>query len=155
MPILYSTSVSFTMTLAALAADAARESDSIDNSTAKFDDYMIGLDIAANAAGTLADQQAVYIYLAGSIEGTTFTEPATGADSAIVVATNTNLTLAKILNAHAAGTTYSINIPSVSSCFGGVIPKKFSVIIDNQTNAALNGTEANHAKWWTGVTYTS
>lgn len=155
MSIIYSTSVNFALTLAALAADAARESAAIDNSTTKFDDFMIGLDIVANAAGTLADQQAIYIYLAGSIEGTTFTEPATGADSAIVVATNTNLTMAKVLNAHAAGTTYSVNIPSVAACFGGNVPKKFSVIVDNQTNAALGGTEAAFAKWWTGITYSS
>ena len=150
----YAASTTFAITLASLAADSARESTAIDNSSNKYDDYMLQLSLGILTA-TSADEKAIYIWFYGSADGTNFTEPATGADAAITIGTNHNLLGPFTVAVNTGNLQYDVCIPSVATFFGGIIPKKWGIVIDNQANGALNGTEANFLKWLTPIFVTT
>jgi len=40
---------------------------------------------------------------------------------------------------------------SVAAAFGGSLPPKWDVIVENKTGAALDSTEANHVKKYIGI----
>jgi hypothetical protein len=40
---------------------------------------------------------------------------------------------------------------SVAAAFGGVLPERWGIIVENKTGGALDSTEGNHAKLWQGV----
>lgn len=152
----YGSTTNFAITLASLATGSARESSTITASVGgtSYDDFMIQMSVGL-LTPTSAGDKAVYIWFAGSADGTNFTEPATGSDAAITIGTNHNL-LGPFTVAINVGTLqYDICIPSVSQYFGGILPKKFNIIVENQANGSLNGTEGNFNKWITPVFYTT
>lgn len=150
----YAASTNFAITLASLATGGARESAAISavvGGTA-YDDYMLQLQLGT-ATPTTAGDKAVYVWFYGSADGTNYTDPATGADAAITIGTNHNLYGPHEVAVVVGTLQYDICIPSVSRIFGGMIPKKWGIVIENQTNGALNGTEFN--QWLTPVFYTT
>jgi hypothetical protein len=152
----YLTSTTFAITLASLAAASSRESTAITaiSGGTAVDDYMLQLSLGSSLPTTAADK-AIYIWFYGSADGTNFTEPATGSDAAITIGTNHNL-LGPISVACAVGTLlYDICVPSVAQVFSGVIPKKWGIVIENQTNGALWATEGTFNKWLTPVIFTT
>lgn len=152
----YVAASNFALTLTSLATGAARESIAISNIDNKYDDYMIQLKIAPIATGTLAGDKACYIYFYGSADGTAYDDPCTGADAAIVIGTYHGLKGPFVVPMYGIfGTVYEATIGSVANFFGGNVPQKFGIVVENQTNAALNGTAGNFAASVTGVFYTT
>jgi len=146
----------FAITLTALAADAARESIAIDNRTTMYDDFSIQLKISPIAAGTLADDKCCYIYFYASVDGTLYDDPCTGADAAITLLSPSNLRGPFVVNmASIFPSAYEASIGSVASFFGGVVPPKWGIVVDNQTNAALNGTAGNFVSYVRGLFFTT
>lgn len=150
----YAAQSTFTITLASLAADAAREGLLFDNTGTKYDDIQVELSVGCLTA-TTADQQGVYIYISGSVDGTNFSSPSLGADAAITLGTNALRMAAFVPVPVGVASMYYMCIPSVASIFGGVLPIKTAIIYDNQTNGALNGTEGNFLKVVRGVFVTT
>ena len=137
----YAAPSSFSWTLASLAANSARESIMIDNSSVKYDDYMVSLWVGS-AAATIADENAMYIYFYASGDGTNFTGQATGTDAAITLGTNPYF--GPFVIPLTVGTNVQdVVIPSVAQMFGGIIPPRWGMILDNQCNGAFSGTEPN------------
>jgi hypothetical protein len=150
----YAATTTFVMTLASLAAASARESDAIDwAGLYKQDDCMLEIALGS-AAPTTADQQGCYLYFYGSTEGTSFDSPCTGADAGVVLGTNS--LKGPLFLAVPVGTVYrNFSIPSVALFFGGVLPKKWGIVVENRTNGALLGTEAAFIKMFTPVFVTT
>lgn len=152
----YATSTTFAITLASLANASSRSSAAITavvGGTA-YDDYMLQLSVGALNPTTAGDK-AVYLWFYGSADGTNYTEPATGSDAAITIGTNHNL-LGPYTIGMAVGTLiYDICVPSVAQFFGGNLPKKWGIVIENQCGGALNGTESNFQKWFTPIFVTT
>ena len=152
----YLTSTTFAITLASLAAASSRESTAITavaGGTA-VDDYMLQLSLGSSLPTTAADKS-IYIWFYGSADGTNFTEPATGSNAAITIGTNHNL-LGPFSIAVSVGTLlYDLCVPSVAQIFNGNIPKKWGIVIENQTNGALWGTEGDFKKWLTPIIFTT
>jgi hypothetical protein len=147
----YAAPSTFAWTLVSLALDAARESICIDNRTVMYDDYSLTVQLGS-ALPTIADQLCMYIYFAADIDGTNFTGNATGADAAITLGTNPFF--GPFAFPLTAGTVwYDCTIPSVATFFGGIIPPRWSVILDNQCNGAFMGTEPT--KYVRGIFYTT
>jgi hypothetical protein len=140
-----------TITLAGLATAAARASTAIDNATNKHQDALVMLKVKTNAAGVVATGY-VEVLAYGTVDGgTTYTEGATGSDAGITLSAPTNARTIGIMNANAVATTYSAGPWSVAAAFGGTLPEKWGIIVRNQTGAALDATEGNHAKLYQGV----
>lgn len=142
---------SITVTLASLADGSARESTAIDNSSNVHSDALVQLKIKTGAAG-VSSTGYVAVYTYGTADGgTTYSDSATGTNAAITLTSPPNATLIGIVNTVANATTYESRPMSVRAGFGGTLPEKWGIIIENQSGAALDATEGNHAKFYQGV----
>lgn len=140
-----------TITLASLASGSARESTVVDNTSNKFLDALVQLKIKAGGSGTAATGY-VNVYAYGTVDGgTTYGEGATGADAGITLVSPTNLRLIGRLNVVANAVTYKGNPMSVAAAFGGVLPDKWGIVVENQSGGTLDTTGSNHAAVYQGV----
>lgn len=153
--ITYSTSSGITISLASLGNNAARESAFIDNSSNLYLDAMVQLSIALQA-GTPSNDQLINVWFYGSENGSNYTDNATGSNAAITLRNPTNLRGPFIISTPTAGgLTYRAVIGSVAAYFGGVLPRRWGIVVENRTGIAFNATEGNHAKSYSGIKLTS
>ena len=147
----YSSSQNISCSIASLSNGAARESAYIDNTINNYIDAMVTLS-GKLSTGNPSGRMVVYVYFYGSEDGSKYTDNATGADAPLVLRTPTNLRGPFVISTpDAGGLTYSVVIGSVSSFFGGNLPKRWGMVIENQTGVALDATEGNHSKSYTGL----
>lgn len=149
----YGSSTGITCTMASLASGSARQSTSVDNGTNKFVDALVNVSARTNGT-TPSGEKAVYVYAYGSEDGTNYSGEASGSDSAYTMASPTNLILLGRIECPSASTTYK-GVFSVASAFGGRLPRKWGLVIQNATGNALDSSEGNHQKTYSGVYYTS
>jgi hypothetical protein len=139
-----------TISLGGLASGSARQSVYVDNSVNLFLDALVQVSILTNAAGVSATGY-VNVYAYGSADGTTYSGGASGADAAITLPANgSNLRLIGTMFAGATATTYRA-IFSVAAAFGGVLPPRWGIVVEQVTGAALDATGGNHAVTYSGV----
>lgn len=149
----FAASTAITITLASLAAGSARESAFVDNASNLFLDVLVYLQVGLQT-GTPTGDKCVYVYVYGSEDGTNYTDNATGANAAITLRSPTNLRpLGVIATPDAGGLTYKSSPMSVAAAFGGVIPRRWGIVVLNSSGVALSATEGDHAKSYTGVYY--
>src|SRR3989304_3974050 len=135
--------------------NAGRESAAIDNGTNKFIDALVQVAVKL-AAGTPSADKAVYVYAYGSEDGTTFTDNATGADAAITLTDPPNMKLIGVIRCPAAGgLTYERPPVSVAKAFDWILPRKWGIVVRNNTNVTLDATGGNHAAKYTGIYFTN
>jgi hypothetical protein len=147
----YANSANFTLTLASLAQAAARESTAIDNGTNAYINALVRVQVKLQT-GTPASDLTVYVYAYGSEDGTNYTDNATGSDAAITLRTPPAARLLGTIPTPDSGAlTYKSNPFPVARAFGGVMPRKWGIIVLNRTNIAFDTTEGNHAYSYTGV----
>lgn len=141
----------FTVTLASLASGSARQSTVIDNSSNLYQDALVLLKIKSGASGVSATG-VVNVYAFATVDGgTSYSENAGASDAAITLTSPPNVRLIGQMNVVGNATTYYSPLFSVASAFGGILPEKWGIIIQNQTGASLDSTEGNHAKLYEGV----
>lgn len=139
-----------TCTIASLTTGSARSSAAVDNTANLFLDALVQLVIKSGASATVATGY-VNIYAYGTTDdGTTYPEGA-GTDTGVTLTVPPNVRLIGVLNVVANATTYKSEPMSVAAAFGGVLPKKWGIIIENQSGGTLDGTEGNHLKIYQGV----
>lgn len=140
-----------TCTLASLADAAARQATVIDNTTNLFIDVLVQLMIKTGTTGVSATGY-INVYAYGTVDdGTTYSDGATGTDGAITLTNPPNMRLIGVINAVANATNYKSHPMSVAAAFGGVLPAKWGIVVENKTAAALDATEANHNKRYQGI----
>lgn len=140
-----------TITVASLANNSARQCTVIDNSTNVFLDALVQLKLKTAAASTSATGY-VNVYAFGTVDGgTTYTENAGATDAAITLTSPPNAVLIGRINCVANATTYYSSPMSVAAAFGGVLPEKWGIIVENKTGATLDATAGNHAVKYQGV----
>jgi len=157
--VLYATSATITNTLASLAssATAGRSCLAVDNSTNLYDDAELTISVKTSASA-LANDKACYLYFFGSEDGTVMgssSAEAAGTDVAVTLDSPTNLRGPYPIACPASSVTYRLVIPSVAAIFGGVLPRKWGYVLRNYTGQALDATEGNHQKTYTGINYQS
>ena len=155
----YGTSTPITATLASLAssATAGRGSVAIDNTVSQFDDAMVTIAVKTNS-GTLANDKACYVYVYGSEDGVNYnasSAEAVGTDVAVTLDSPTNLRGPVVISCPASSVTYKQTIGSIAAFFGGIMPRKWGIVLQNYTGQALDSAEGNHIKSYTGITYTN
>lgn len=153
----YANSTAVTITLASLASGqfTARESTAVDNSTNLYDDAIV-YGAFKLGSGTTANDKAIYLYFYGSENGTNFTWNASGTDAALTLSTPTNFAGPAVVSINSnPGSAVSIVVGSVASYFGGVLPRKWGVIVNNYTNLSLDATEANSSVSYSGIKYSA
>lgn len=147
----YDSPSTITITLGSLASGNARQSAAVDNSSALYLDVLVQLKIKSGAASNSVNGYAnVYAY--GTADGgTDYAEGATGSDASITLNGVTNLRLIGTINFGANATTYVSEPMSVAAAFGGILPQKWGIVVENQTGGSFDSTEGNHAKLSQGV----
>lgn len=147
----YLTGATLTCTLASLANNGARESTVVSNTTDLALDALLMIVVKSGATGVSATGY-VDVWVYGSVNaGTDYTEGATGADAAITPTVPPNLRMLGRINVVANAVTYKGGPWSVAAAFGGVLPEKWGIVIENKSGAALDATEANHKKLYQHV----
>ena len=141
-----------TCTQASLANNAARASTAIDNSSNLFEDILVQETMETGSSGVSATG-IVNVFATGTTDGgTTYGEGATGTDAAITLTNPPNVQLIGTINTPStASKQYKSTPMSVAKIFGGVIPQKVVIIIQNLTGAAFNGTAGNFLLQYQGV----
>lgn len=142
-------STALTITVASLANAAARESTIVDNSSNLFLDAMITFKL--KVAASLASDKTIYVWLFASEDGTIIDDNATGVDAAITLRSPHNFKGPFIINTPTDSLTYNAILTSVASFFGGVMPKKWGVIVENKTGQALSATPGDHSVKYSGI----
>lgn len=141
----------FTLTIASLGSGSSRQSTEIDNATNVFGDVLVSFKVKTNAAGT-STTGTVVIYAFASVDGgTTRTENAGASDAAITLISPTNLRYVGTINCVTNATTYYGGPFSIAAAFGGVMPERWGIVVQNNTGAALDSTGGSHSATWQGV----
>lgn len=149
----YGTRVALTITLASLANAAYRESTEVDNSAGAVDGVLHG---KLTTGTTPVSGNTLSIFVSGSDGTTARPGNLTGTDSTITPAgEQTQFVLAGVIPVDATNNhTYEFYVGGLAALFGGVMPKKFSVVVLNSSNVALNATPGNHEINYTPINYT-
>lgn len=145
----FDTSQNFTITLASLANNAARESTAVDNTTTAYVDVLVQLQVKLQAGSPSAS---INVYAYGSEDGVNYADNATGSDAALTMRSPTNLVLVGVVNTPTSGAlTYKSEPISIAKAFGGVMPRKWGIVVENKSAIAFDASEGNHAKRFTGI----
>jgi hypothetical protein len=129
----FGTSTAVTITLNSLGSGAAREGTAINFETNKPLDAIFRVSISV---GTVANPKEIRIYVYGSEDGTVYEDPATGTDAAITLEDPPVMRLARVIPVPTSSKVYEA-LFSFATCFGGVMPRKGGVVVDNQSGAAF------------------
>lgn len=143
-----------TCTLASLAssATAGREATAIDNTSNLWIDALVAVKIKLQS-GTPANDKAVYVYVAATVDAATPTWPdaITGSDAAITFNSPLNLRVLGVIQAPTSAGTFIGGPWSVAAVFGGMLPEKWTIAVRNYTGCTFDATEGNHKKVYQGV----
>lgn len=132
-----------TVSLNSLATNGYRQSDEVDNTTVLALDSQIILYIQTTASGVVATGY-VPVFAFGQVGDATpiRTDTMGAADAAVDKPANSRLI--GVLQANSTNGTYAGGPWSVAAAFGGVLPRKWGVIVGNVTGAAFsNASSAN------------
>ncbi len=152
--ILYSATSLITISVSGLADNGARESTAIDNTSNLYIDAMVQLQFPT-VAGIGGNSSAINIYGYGSTDGTNYQFNATGSDAAITMPATPAVPLIGVYPIVLTGVnTQKIVIPSVAQAFGGNLPLKWGIIVENKCGMAV-ATSGSISAWFTGIQYTS
>jgi hypothetical protein len=150
--ITYAASTAITCTLDALASAAARECTAVDNGTNLYLDAELSLAIPLAVGTPTASTAAINVYFYSTEDGTNFLDNATGSDAAVTLRSPTNLLGPAVFPTPTAGAlTYKCVVASIARMFGGILPRKWGFVVENQTGLAF-GTGC--VKTYTGITET-
>src|SRR5438552_184937 len=153
--ITYGTSTAITCTLASLAQAAARESTAVDNTSNLFLDVLVYVAVTLQSGSPASDKQIV-IYAYGSEDGTNYTDNATGTDAAVTLRIPANFRVIGVIATPDSGSLlYKSHPMSIAAAFGGVMPRKWGIVVENRTNITFNATENTHTKSCTCITLTT
>ncbi|MHB2015318.1 MAG: hypothetical protein ACYCW6_00060 [Candidatus Xenobia bacterium] len=139
----YAAPATITCTLASLANGSSRQSAVVDNSSTLYDDALLSL-IVATGSGTIGNGR-LMIWGYGLMDTTpTYTDGCMGADAAFsgTPSNGTNMKLIGVVYAGAASTTFDAGPFSVANAFGGRLPEKWGVVVQNDTGVPLSSAAA-------------
>ena len=142
--ILIGAAVPFTITLNALGANAARQSNAVvlPTGASALVDVGIYVQISITAG---APTGSIATYIAGSLDGVHYDFPATnGGDALVTIATaSLNARLAQGTKVNAQGAAIACVTPGIAFLFGGNIPNAIVLIVQNLTGQAFDGANCS------------
>jgi hypothetical protein len=131
-----------TCTLTSLANNGARQSTAIDNTSNLYLDALVFLTIKSNSA-SVSSTGSVAVYAYGTVDGSSYSDGASGSDGSITLTVPPNMRLIGVINMVADSTTYYGGPFSVAAAFGGVLPEKWGIVVVNSSGAAFDASTAS------------
>jgi hypothetical protein len=163
-----SSSAPLTITLNGRTSGQSQASAFVDNATNLYVDAHVSVKVTLAATGTVGDQGVVNVYAYGSEDGTTYgpsggpsaKEAIDGSDKTITMNTNpspSTLWGVRIGVVHvqlgAAGTAYVSPPFGVAQAFGGFLPRRWGLVVENRSGIAFAGTGCSAS--YTGISSTT
>lgn len=146
----YAAQVSMTCTINSLAssATAGRESTAVDNSTNLYLDALVFCRISfPNSAP--ANDKAVYLWGYGWDNSGLYTGGVTGSDAAYTRDDPTTLRLVGVIPIPTQNKDYYAGPFSVAAAFGGILPVKWGIVVQNYAGQTLNSS--NNTLTYVGI----
>lgn len=138
-----------TVTLASLGSGSARASTAVDNTTNLFVDALLQVKVKV---GTVVAPSYVNIYAYATVDGgTSYSDSITGTDAAYTISNPSNLVLIDSIYCPTNTATFISSPRSIAAAFGGVLPQKWGIVVENKTGAALDATAGNFLAQYQGV----
>jgi hypothetical protein len=144
-------STTITISLASLGAGSWRQGSFVENTSNLLLEAFVQSVVKTGATGA----GTVDLWLYGSLDGTTYSDGATGVDGTFSPTATPNLVLLGSVNTPVATTSYTSRIFSVAAAFGGNIPKQWGIAAHNTNGSALDSTAGNFSMTYLGLTYQS
>jgi hypothetical protein len=166
--IAYAASAALTILLNGLVGASARASAFVDNATNLYVDALVSIKFTLNATGTTGDHGCVNVYAYASEDGTTYgpfggpagKEAIDGTDKAITVnfspapSTLWGLRIGLVqIQTGAAGVVYVSPPFAVAQAFGGTMPRRWGIVVENRCGIAFAGTGCTAS--YTGISSTT
>lgn len=157
----YAAAAAVTITLTSLGDAGWRASASVDNSSSKYMDALVGGKIQIGSPGA---DGTISIYAYGSYDGTEFTAGLSGSDETITWGTSpsttgvdgfNNLPLLAVISVDGADDNDDARWGpcSVAQAFGGKLPTKWGIVVKNSTGATLHATGTNNECQFMGIKF--
>jgi hypothetical protein len=161
-------SAAMTMTLNGVASGATRASAFVDNATNLYVDAHVSVKVTLVTPGTTGDQGCVNVYAYGSEDGTTYgpsggpsgKEAVDGTDKTITLNTNPSpstmwgVRIGVIqVQVGAAGSSYVSPPLGVAQAFGGFLPRRWGIVVENRSGMAFAGSGCSAS--YTGISSTT
>lgn len=143
-----------TITLASLAdsSTAGRESTSVSNTSNLFLDVLLQGKIKPQNSGSISAPSAVFVYAyASSDGGSDWPDAVTGTDAAITLNNPTQLKLLGVIYVAAINVQYKGGPWSLAALYGGRMPEKWGIVVQNDCGTALSATGTDHVFEYQGV----
>lgn len=150
----FSSAQSITITLTSLGDGSWRQSAAYDNTSNLYVDALIGGSLQVGTSPTA--NQTIDIYAYGSYDGTNYTAGASGSDAAYTAdGEELLLPVVQIITVDATSDQDYVWGPvSLAAVFGGILPSKFGIIVENNSGATTNATGTNNEVQFLGIKYT-
>lgn len=137
----YANSAAISITLNGLTDGSARESDAIDNTSNQYLDALVNVTVTLTTGTPDPPTAEVKVYVYGSEDGTNYGDNATGSDAAITLRSPSNFKLlGSIATPDADSLTYISQPMSVARAFGGWLPRKWGLIVVNNSGFDLDSS---------------
>lgn len=147
----YDTADTVTLTLASLANGSWRQSTAVVNTTDLFLDALLGGSVQTGTTPTANGTIDIYLY--ASYDGTNYTGGASGSDAAYTADGEENLFVfvKSIIVDATSDQDYVWGPISVAAAYGGIMPSRWGVVVENNTGSTLNATGSNNETQFIGV----
>lgn len=144
-------------TTATAAASTAAATTSTSNNVV---DAMVRVKVVTPAAYTPTASTTINVYVYGSEDGTNW--PGAGATSEVLAGSDAAITLSSLGNnlrflgtilCHTASGTFQSEPLSVASAFGGILPRKWAILVQNNLPATYSLAASGHSVTYTEIYY--
>lgn len=150
----YASSATVTITLASVTNGAFRQSAVVDNSSNKYVDALVGGSVQVGTSPTDKSTVAIFAYGERDDAGQ-YTAGCSGSDAAYTAdGEEDELKLIEVITVDTTNDQdYEWGPVSVAQVFGGVLPRKWGIVVKNGTGATLNATGTNNEVKFQGIKY--
>jgi len=131
--------------------DTLDQATGVDNATNLYEDVLIFAVLVTGTGSGAGDY--IDVYAAGSVDGAgaEYSGEASGSDGAYT-GTDANLKFLGRVATASASTTYEAGPWSLATAFGGVMPDRWTIVVNNKSDSTL-ATAGNQIEY-IGVTHT-
>lgn len=137
-----------TCTFTSLANNGQRGSAAIDNTSNLFLDALVQVKVKSGSGTSSTGFVNVYAY--GTADnGGDYSDGVGGTDAGVTLTVPPNAKRIGMINVVASSAIYVSSPMSVAQAFGGVLPAKWGIIIENKTGGTLDGSTGS--AWYQGI----
>lgn len=153
----YAASAAIACTVTSLTSGSYRQSAVVDNSSNKYVDALLGGSIQVGTSPTAGNTIDILLYGERDDGGGTsqYTAGCSGSDAAYTADGEEDelFPLYSITVDATSDQDYEFGPIAVAQAFGGILPRKWGVVVKNSSGATTNATGTNNEIKYTGIKY--